>query len=59
MFLHPAAQELAADGDLGARPSVVLVAGRWDPSDPEGYAFWGQPAEGRRTPQQQRDSRPS
>src|SRR5262245_50391101 len=40
MLVHAAATELAADGDLGARPLVVLVAGPWDFSDPQEYAAW-------------------
>ena len=45
-FLHAAATELAADGDLGARPLVVLVAGPWDFSDPQEYDRVGRGAEG-------------
>jgi pimeloyl-ACP methyl ester carboxylesterase len=39
MYLNDAAQELAADGDLGSRPVVTLTHGQ-DELDATGEAFW-------------------
>jgi pimeloyl-ACP methyl ester carboxylesterase len=39
MYLHDAARELAADGDLGSRPVVALTHGQAE-LDPNDEAFW-------------------